>query len=309
MFNCPWRAGVAAMALAMTLPAAAGTADVAPGDVMLRADGVQSFRDAQWWVHCDGVRGDAVKLDAAGVRGLAARGEGTAQKFGKVPSPSGAGAPVLLFRAQANNAKHGGSPRCELAFREPDESLPRNQVFWHAFSLWLDDWSQAADMIAVTQWFHAMVGAGLNPPFVMVARGERLYGQVRHSQYTGKMTKADQTGERIFEVDGGIYKRWLNFVIQAKVSPDPADKGFMKVWLNGKPIADYRGPIGYAMPGAREIVVHGNYPLVKGNLPFDKSVPVRDMFLGKAVVVKDPGGRFAEPDLRRVLESAQERAR
>lgn len=301
----------AALASLLLAPLAAcavsppATPAIAEADVFLRADATKSFRDAKWWVHCDGVRDDAPRLSEAGVQGKAAKGTGSAVKFGKVPSPSGQGAPVLLFRAQANNAYHGGSPRCEISFKQPSQALPRNQVLWHAFSLWIDDWSTASDMIAVSQWFHSMTGAGLNPPFVIVARGNRLTGQVRHSQSTTKMTKKDQDMVRVFDLDGGFYKTWLNFVIQAKVSPDPADKGFMKIWLNGKQISDYQGPIGYAVPGARELVVHGNYPLVKGNIPLDTSIPQRDLYLGTSIVVLDPNGRYAEPALRSVLEAAE----
>lgn len=276
-----------------------GAASAAPESRVLRRLDLNAPLEAQdWRVQCDGQQINFKALPAGGILGDDAEGQSKVLKFGVVPSPSGDGTKVLQFRAQSNNVYVGGAPRCEVVTTKPEQALPRQEVFWNVFSLWIDDWSSQADSIAITQWFHGMPGADLNPPFVMVVSGRRMWADVRFSSGVKEtLTKGDVRPIQIFEIkDASFYGRWLNFAIQSRLTSQPGDGGFIKIYLDGKLLGQYDGPIGYAVEGSHEYLRHGIYPLVKWK-GFDKSKPVRLMYLRRSAVVSDPEMKLKAADL------------
>lgn len=279
-----------------------GAKPIAPTDVLLSIDPAASAASQAWRLQCDGRFADAKALARSAGELPAAAASPSA--FGRSNGPVGAERPALRLAVRADGAKIGGSPRCEIGFfKREAQALPRGQVFWHAFCVWLEDWSGTRDQMAITQWYHGMPGAQLNPPFVMVASGKRLFATLRYSTEPGPIRQADQKQAELFQiVDGSFYGRWLHVVIQAQLSTDPAGGGFMIVHINGRPVADYRGPIGYASRGAVEQVVHGIYPLVKGRIPFDATLPQRHMYLARSLVVADPTRKYTANDLLKALE-------
>lgn len=268
------------------------------GQVLRRMDLNVPLSSQDWRVLCDGQQVNFSALPEAGIVGDDVDGRSRVLKFGIVPSPSGDGTSVLQFRAQPNNIHVGGAPRCEVITNRPGQALPRRLVFWSVFSVWIDDWSQQTDSMAITQWFHGMPGAELNPPFVVVVSGKRLWGDVRFSDRpSDALSKSDLEQSKVFEIsDGSFYGRWLNFAIQAKLSPKAGDGGFMKVYLDGRLIGEYKGPIGYSVEGAHEYLRHGIYPLVKRK-GFDIKKPVRLMYLRRSAVVSDPEMKLKAADL------------
>lgn len=292
----PW-AGPVAVPLESTVRVAKERAPLADG-VLRQLDTAAPLKGQDWRVLCDGEQINLQALPEGGIVGDSADGRSKVLKFGKAPSPSGDGAPVLLFRAQPNNVAVGGAPRCELVTNQPAQALPRGQVFWSVFSLWIDDWSDQDDMMAVTQWFHGMPGADLNPPFVLIAAGKRMWADVRHNASSkAVLSKGDLLASKVFELrDGGFYRRWLNFAIQARLTSRPGDGGFMKIYLDGKLLGEYNGPIGYSVEGSHEYLRHGIYPLVKKRA-FDKDKPVRELYLRQSVVLSDPDMKLRPEDM------------
>jgi Polysaccharide lyase len=270
-------------------------------DIFLTVDPDLPFKEAHWNLQCDTAQQSAPKLKSDRVTGKAFRSGEDVQKFGRTESPSDKDVKVLLFQAQADSVQYGGSPRCEIRFGQEKYHLPRNKNLWHAFSVWLDDWSQADDSMLIMQWFHGVNNAKLNPPLGVVVTRDRIYATLRHSD-AEEMTRRDQVEARVFdERSSSLYGRWLQVIIQAKISPQESDGGYFKAWIDGKQVADYRGPIGYALPRAGEEVTHGIYPLTKGKVPFDLRFPVRKMYMRKAVVVLDPDSKYTMNDLSEAL--------
>ena len=245
---------------------------------------------------------DAAQLGREGIDGTDEHGHGRVRKFGVVGAPDDPSVPAWIFRTQANNRPVGGAPRCEAGFARRADALPRGTVFWHAFSIWLDGWSAARDETAITQWYHGVPGVGLNPPLVIVARGPRLWALVRHAEDERPATRGDTRVDTVFDVElPDLHGRWLDFVIRARTWPDATQPSFVEVYLDGRRLGRYEGPVGYAFDGAGELPRHGLYPLVNGPRTFDASVPVRRMYLRRSLVLSDRRGALSVEDVLRRL--------
>lgn len=281
----------------------AATTAIAPEDIALKIDPTMTYAEHEWRTQCDGQFLNADEVPNTGIRGANYGGGGDVLKFGKMTSATLGTAPVYLFRAQPDNLYVGGSPRCEVGFQRDDQALPRGQVFWHAFSMWIENWGSTTDRMSIAQWYHGLQGAGLNPPLTIVVSGKSMWADVRYSTATESMSSSDQVLQKVFQItDGSFYGRWVSVVIQAKISPVAGEGGFMRVYVNGTQLGNYNGPIGYAVDGAAEEVVHGVYPLIKGAIPYDLSKPVRKMYLKKSLVVRDPTGKYTLANLMQAIK-------
>jgi hypothetical protein len=96
---------------------------------------------------------------------------------------------------------------------------------------------------------------------------------------------------------------WHKLVMAYHLDTDPANsEAGITAWLNGRKVADYRGPIGYAL-GLPDYGKHGpyNWQWIRG---WDDAGPAsREMLLRTSLAAEHPGGSLddTEPRIRALL--------
>lgn len=192
----------------------------------------------------------------------------------------------------------GTSPRCELvSYPMPDSALPEGENFWLAFSFWADDWSGTQDEQSIAQ-MHIQEPRNilLNPFFALVVRGEEMRVELRlNSRET-----PDQTSTRVVSTTKLQMpaRQWVTAVIQARVSTKAERKPFLRMWLNGKLVAEYADTFGYLLPmGGYAYPKVGVYHWLAGN-PWDLKLPTRSLLVGAMITVQDPSARYTQELLR-----------
>jgi len=142
-----------------------------------------------------------------------------------------------------------GGWRAEL--RDLNNAEP-GSVLWYSISTLIpEDFPESpGNSFVLIQWHDQKVPwnnpKGHSPPLAVRYRERRLDITLRHA-FDGQRD-GENGRERILyshpDLERGV---WHDFVYQVKwsASMDPKDTGFVKAWMNGEQIADYRGPIGY----------------------------------------------------------------
>lgn len=207
---------------------------------------------------------------------------------------------VRAFRLQTNAVDllpDGVSPRCELvAYPMPGSALPQAETFWLAFSFWADDWSGTQDEQLIAQ-MHIQEPRNtlLNPFFALVVRGNALRLELRYNERTVPDKASTQlvTAARL----AMPARQWTTAVVQARISTQAKQAPYLRMWLNGRLVADYAGPLGYVLPpGGFAYQKVGIYHWVADN-PWDLKVPVRALLLGAMIAVRDADGRYSHDAL------------
>lgn len=203
---------------------------------------------------------------------------------------------MRAFRLQMNAVDvlpNGVSPRCELiAYPMPGSALPQGQNFWLAFSFWADDWAGTADEQLIAQ-MHVQEPRNtlLNPFVALVVRGGELRLEVRYS----KATPPDKASTHLMTAARMAMpvRQWTTAVIQARISTQASQAPFLRMWLNGRLVADYAGPLGYILPtGGFSYHKVGVYHWIDDN-PWDLKVPVRALLVRTVMSVLDTDGRYS----------------
>lgn len=299
----PVSSELAATAPASPAPPASATSPatvpVAVTDVVGRLDPRLHFAAQQWQAQCDGWVKAIKAIPEPGITGAALE-DGTTLKLGQWDSPDGDGATVLAFRANPRNQLASGAQRCEGVLNDASARLPRGQVMWWAFRMWIDDWrtTLAGDSQLVTQFWGGDPTANLNPLFALYVANDTLTGVVRYDT-SGTPSKATTVERRLFSRRGGdAFRRWIDVVVQAAVSPEAADQPFLRLWIDGQELGSYAGPIGYrlnALPAAKI----GVYKYASSS--WDMAIPTRQLFVKNAILVRDPGRAYSQATVRDAL--------
>ncbi len=218
-------------------------------------------------------------------------------RFGVEDDPAGGpgSGPVYVFRTLENDPPFAGGNRCEIAFLDPETRIPRNEVVWQSFSVYIDDWSQTKDQQIFAQWHDGGNGpGGLVPLLGFYLRGDQL-------RIIGRLNAgpdiSNQTTETfdLHRKSGFPFGQWVDYVIKAKISVDPADEPFVRVWQDGNQIVNFEGPIGYALE-ADDYAKLGFYHWT-GQNEWDRSKPVRSLWLREASLVRDAERRYVFGDI------------
>ena len=255
-------------------------------------------------LQCQGV--NATLADVSQGTALASTATGrTEPRFGEAAL---AGIPVFRLQASAHDVlPAGSSPRCELvSYPMPESALPHRQSFWMAFSFWADDWSGTHDDQSIAQ-FHIEEPRHilLNPFFVLVVRGSELRVEIRHNA----REVPDQASTQLVTVARQALpvRQWVTAVVHARLSPDPTQAPFLRLWLNGTLAADYTGPLGYALPpGGYAYAKVGIYHWLNGNA-WDLAIPTRALLVGAMLTVQDSTGRYSADQIQSAVTPADRR--
>ena len=276
------------------LPAAQAT-PVQQQDVLVQfIPSISLSQQAFGNVQCYGLIIPSQKVPEQGINGTPLPLGGTL-RFGRVPDPVDGRRWALRFTLMPNDPLTAGSYRCETAFNPSTSGLPRGRLFWHAFSVYLPDWRATKDEQQLAQW-HAGDTSGLQPIYALLSRDGQMRLVMRTSTSTSP-TPSSVSTRVLWSTNSWTPKQWITVVTQALVSTDPAASPFIRTWINGNLVVNYKGPVGYNQPTAQPYVKHGVYHWINQN-PWDMRLPQRDVLFRRAALVLDPNQSYTEADLR-----------
>ena len=284
----------ASLALAGLLPGQAHAIDVQAGDIIDQFIPSKPFNVQPWGVaQCYGLFIPTANLPETGINGTPLPLGGTL-RFGHAPDPSDAARTALRITVMPNDPITAGAPRCETTFSPGATGLPIGQVFWHAFAIQIPDWRKTTDEQQLMQW-HAGDTTGLQPIYSLLVRGSQMRLILRYD--TSATPSRDTTVTRVlWSSNNWPPNTWITVVTRALVSVDAAVAPRINTWINGQAVVNYSGPSGYKAPTAQPYVKHGIYHWTNLN-PWDMSLPQRTVHFRRAVLVRDPTGRYGAADL------------
>lgn len=279
-----------AAALTATLLSGAVHAQIAPADILGEArPDVPFSRQGGYSAQILGRHTNARDIPPGGLHGEPLA-NGETLRFGAVPDPEDPARKVLAFQLAPFDPDTSSSKRAEIAFRPQIEA---EKVYWIAFGLYVYDWGrlQKGDECVLGMQVHSGDDRrGLSPTFsIGSVDGRTLAVWIQHSRDPDPRPR--NMVSRRYADTPIAFGRWMDFVFRFRQSR--SERGFVQGWLDGRPILDYRGPVGYDTPGYKDYVKFGYY-----NWTGLRSS--RKVLLRLPTVVVDPtGSTYAEPDLRR----------
>lgn len=152
-----------------------------------------------------------------------------------VRDPTGAERDVLAIRLRSGDMPAAGAERAELS--EADHlHLPTGTDVWYGFSLYLPlDFPVLDRRLVLGQWKQACSDCTADHSPAVANRYRN-----------GVFSITIQDGDRrltLFEERADVRGRWQHLVYHVRLIPRP--EGVLRVWLNGRQVVDYRGPLGY----------------------------------------------------------------
>ena len=244
-------------------------------------------------VQCYGLIIPAQTVPEQGINGTPLPLGGTL-RFGRVADPVDSRRWALRFTLMPNDPLTAGSYRCETAFNYVTKGLPRGKLFWHAYSIYLPDWRNTTDEQQLAQW-HAGDTSGLQPIYALLSRDGQMRLVMRTST-SASPTPSNVSTKVLWTTNNWTPNQWITVVTQALVSTDPAASPFIKTWVNGNLVVNYRGPVGYNQPTAQPYVKHGIYHWTNLN-PWDMRMTQRSVHFRRAALVLDPNSAYQPMDL------------
>lgn len=165
-----------------------------------------------------------------------------------VIDPKGSGEKCLRFELRNGDkwlSKGGSSLRSEIETRE----RPRmNSERWYRFSLMLpQDFPIEDNRLVLAQW-HGVdkkyLGESARSPVMAFRYSSGTFSiTMRHSAERIVRNADAVPSKELFETKSLSLDAWNDFVVQTRWSYTA--EGFINIWWNGKPIVEYRGPVGY----------------------------------------------------------------
>lgn len=142
-----------------------------------------------------------------------------------------------------------GGWRAEL--RDLNNAVP-DSVVWYSISTMVPENfpNEPDNSFVLIQWHDQKVPwnnpKGHSPPLAARYREGRLDITLRHA-FEGQKDGDNGRELILYSHEGLKQGEWHDFVYQIKwsASPDPASTGFVRVWMNGRQVVNYTGPVGY----------------------------------------------------------------
>ena len=187
-------------------------------------------------------------------------------------------------------------PRNELHWNsDAGGGLPINKEFWAGFAIYFPNWVESSPSVLLTQWHQG--GPTVNPLFMMRVNGNKLVTEIRHNGSANPTQSGNTT--HVQEMASGLpHGVWHYFVINAKISHNPANKPFVHIWRNGTQILNYNAPIGFNSTGYTPFMKIGFYPV--GGASGQNG---REMLVKRLAYTIDES--YSEADIRSFLATAR----
>ncbi|NBQ91251.1 MAG: hypothetical protein EBT24_11070 [Betaproteobacteria bacterium] len=281
-------------ALVLASASGARATPVAAQDILAQfVPGISLSQQAFGNVQCYGLIIPSQTVPEQGINGTPLPQGGTL-RFGRVPDPVDTRRWALRFTLMPTDPLTAGSYRCETAFNSSISGLPRGRLFWHAYSVYLPDWRSTNDEQQLAQW-HAGDTSGLQPIYALLSRDGQMRLVMRTSS-SPTPTPSTVSTQVLWSTNSWVPNQWITVVTQALVSTDPAASPFIRTWINGSLVVNYKGPVGYNQPTAQPYVKHGIYHWTNLN-PWDMHLPQRNVLFRRAALVLDPNRSYTAADL------------
>jgi hypothetical protein len=220
-------------------------------------------------------------------------------RLGKVADPMNSSRNAFVFQLAPNDTPTSGSHRSEFEFTP---NIELGKTYWIAYSVYVYDWGtllNGDDALFGTQVHSGNSNLGLSPSFTIYtsgAKGGRTMQIYRQYSASTSPTQSNSVIYRSPEIPLP-FGRWVDFVFKFRHAID--NSGLLQVWMDGNPIMDYAGPLGYSTPGYKDYAKFGYYNWSS----FDSS---RKVLVRSPVVVSDPtGSKYQQSDLRSVVQANQ----
>ena len=138
----------------------------------------------------------------------------------------------------------------EKSFRSEintDDYVSINSECWYGFSMMLPaDFPIEDNRLVIGQWWSKpKVAEGepyRSPPLAQRFRKGKFHITLRHSSKRVMMNDSDAEDTTLYETKQLALGSWHDFVYQVRWSNS---SGLVNIWLDGKQVASYRGPVGY----------------------------------------------------------------
>jgi len=290
------------LGVTLTVPINAYATEVQGSDVRLQVDANVALSTYRWtWsVECAGQKQGAANISESGIPGSPLPDLGS-MRFGSVADPENPARRVLMFRANKDDGRVAGAPRCELTFSPSfGGKLPVAEDFWFAVGLRLVDWVSGPDEQILMQWHWADGSIPLMPFLALVLKGDSLRFESRTSRMSPPSIQSTKTTV-LWQNDGIPRNAWAYLVLQARISDDPAKSPYVRAWINGIKIVNYVGPVGYNYPSVQPYVKVGHYQWDAAYNPW--STPTKTVFIRAPTLIMDPLKRYREADVRTFITS------
>lgn len=264
-------------------------------DVLVQANPNQSFAQQNWGnVQCDGFIMPSYRVSENGIHDTV-QADGTTLRYGRVTDPTDISRIAYRYSVEPTDPLTASSLRCEIAFSPGGTTgLPINSPFWHAFAVRIPDWRYTKDEQQLAQW-HAGDTSGLLPIYQLLVRGSEMRLILR---YDTSATPSRNTTKTlvVWRTTNWVPNQWLTLVTQAVVSTNSNASPFVRTWINGTQVVNYKGPVGYNQPDALPYVKHGIYHWTNLN-PWDYTIRQRVVHMRKAGLIKDPSRIYTPASL------------
>jgi hypothetical protein len=293
------------IAKAASVIAVEGTTPINPiqaSDIRLQVDAAQTFSSYRWnWgVECDGQVQGAINVPETGLSGSFLSGFGS-QRFGKVADPANPAKKVLMFRANQDDARASGAPRCELTFSPSfNGKLPVNQEFWYAFGVRLDKWTPGKDEQILMQWHWGNGTIPLGPFLALSLSNGVLKFDTKTSAISPPSIASSKTTV-LYQNTSLPVDKWTYFVIKAKISYDSGQAPYIKIWRDGAQVVNYNGPVGYNYPAVQPYAKIGHYQWVQSYNTW--TTPTKTVLYRAPSLISDTLHRYNEADIRSFVVS------
>ena len=204
---------------------------------------------------------------------------GETLRLGKAADPVDPRRMALAFQLGNGDPKTSGAKRSELSFAK---TIEMDRVYWAAFQVYVHDWGREASGGLFGMQLHSGDNSrGLSPSFGIYMSGARHFRI--ETRYSSSPDPRRRNSVTVKHRDHPIpFGRWVDFVFRFKHNTQ--NQGFLQAWMDGEPIVDYRGSLGFHTPGYKDYAKFGLYNWGSFKTP-------RKVLLRAPTVVLDPSGR------------------
>lgn len=155
------------------------------------------------------------------------------------------------------NTSGTNTQRCERYFAASNQLIPQRTDVWFGVKTKVSEWASGTNRI-IWQWHEDSPTSGLSPHLAAMVNGRTLR-IIAHYNNASTLSRETTTAVVLYSTNQWQPEVWNEFLVKAKVDPDPAGSGYVDVWLNGNRVVQYRGAIGYRYDVPRDYAKFGLY--------------------------------------------------
>lgn len=223
-------------------------------DVIVAARASRPTETGAGRLQCMGQNVTALSV-AGGLYGTGSSGL-TELKHGVVDAASAKAFHFALWKGDPNTSGTN-TQRCERYFAASNQLIPQRTDVWFGVKAKVSEWASGTNRV-IWQWHEDSTASGLSPHLAAIVNGRTLRIVAQYNNGT-TLSRETTTSVVLYSTTQWQPEVWNEFVVKAKVDPDPAGSGYVDVWLNGNRVVQYRGAIGYRYDTPRDYAKFGPY--------------------------------------------------